>query len=531
MNPLSRFASAMLLMAFAAGAQNHMRMPEEIGHVNLPNSCSAVAGVLLDRGLSLYYSFWYEEARKDFTQAARSDSRCAMAYWGEAISEYQPVEGLPKGAQLHAGQEALARAKNADEQTPREHVYIDALGILFDPATLPKAQSRAESYSAAMERVHVQYPSDLVAATLFALSLLSPELPDDPSLARKRKALEILNQVLSKEPDDPGVTHFIIHASDNPEMASLGLEAAHRYAQIAPASAHALHMPSHIFARLGLWQDDIRSNLASEAAAANHGATMHTGAQNRLHAMEFLQYAYLQTGQNDKARDIVQQAATIKAGDLEPGFESYYGWVEASFPIRLALETSDWPSALKRQPSKDAGRYVLRVESWSHAVAAGHLHDVRAADQAVLDYEATFTKPELIEEEGRFSGQLAETRAWALFAKGDTAGAISLLRPVADHQDRVGKGEVELPAREMLADMLRLSNQPDAALTEYKICLQTDPGRFNALLHAGEVAQVLGRKQEAVGFYKLLLENASAADTSRKKTLAPARAFLSGQHS
>jgi tetratricopeptide (TPR) repeat protein len=162
-------------------------------------------------------------------------------------------------------------------------------------------------------------------------------------------------------------------------------------------------------------------------------------------------------------------------------------------------------------------------------VAAGHLHDVRAADQAVLDYEATFTKSELIEEEGRFSGQLAETRAWALFAKGDTAGAISLLRPVADHQDRVGKGEVELPAREMLADMLRLSNQPDAALTEYKICLQTDPGRFNALLHAGEVAQVLGRKQEATGFYKLLLQNASAADISTTQTLGPARAFLSGQ--
>jgi hypothetical protein len=207
-----------------------------------------------------------------------------MAYWGEAISEYQPVEALPEGAQLHAGQEALARAKNAEEQTPRERAYIEALGILFDPATLPKAKSRAESYSAAMERVHVQYPSDLVAATLFALSLLSPELPDDPSLARKRKALEILNEVLSKEPDDPGVTHFIIHASDNPEMASLGLEAAHRYAQIAPTSAHALHMPSHIFARLGLWQDDIRSNLASEAAAwEQDGAAMHTGAQHRLH--------------------------------------------------------------------------------------------------------------------------------------------------------------------------------------------------------------------------------------------------------
>jgi|SRR4029077_3222602 tetratricopeptide (TPR) repeat protein len=247
--------------------------------------------------------------------------------------------------------------------------------------------------------------------------------------------------------------------------------------------------------------------------------------------MEFLQYAYLQTGQDDKARDIVEQAATIKAGDLDPGFEGYYGWVEASFPIRVALVTSDWSSALKLQPSKDAGRYVLRVESWSHAVAAGHLHDVRAADQPVLEYEATFTKPELIEEESRFSGQLAETLAWALFAKGDTAGAISLLRPVADHQDRVGKGEVELPAREMLADMLRLSNQPDAALTEYKVALQTDPGRFSALLHAGEVAQILGRKREAMGFYKLLLQNTSAADTSTKQTLGPARAFLNGQHS
>ena len=429
----------MLLLAGTSAAQDHMQMREEVGHVHLQTSCSPAVAADLDRGLSLFYSFWYEEARKGFTQAAVADPGCAMAYWGQAISEYQPVESLPEGTQLQGGREYLAKARAASEQSSRERGYIDALGIIFDTTAIPKAGARAGAYSEAMSKIYAANPVDSTATTLYALSLLSPELPDDPTLSRNRAALALLNNVLKQEPDNPGVMHFIIHASDNPALASYGLDAAHRYAQIAPASAHALHMPGHIFARLGLWQDDIKSNLASEAAAENHSSGMHTGAQHRLHAMEFLQYAYLQTGQDSKAEAIIQEAQTIKASDLEPGFEGYYGWVEASFKVRFALETEDWAAALKLMPPTDAGLYVRRVDYWGQAIAAGHLHDRASAAFALSQYEATFTKPELADEEAHQSAQLAEARAWAAFASGDSAKAIAVLRPAADHQDKVSK--------------------------------------------------------------------------------------------
>ena len=506
----------LLLLAGTSVGQDHMQMREEVGHVHLRTSCSPVAAADLDRGLSLFYSFWYEEARKDFTEAVIADPGCAMAYWGQAISEYQPVEGLPEGGQLQAGGEYLVKARAASEQTSREQGYIDALGIVFDSTAIPKAGGRAAAYSEAMSKLHAVNGDDSTATILYALSLLSPELPDDPNLSRNRTALALLNNVLKQEPDNPGVLHFIIHASDNPALASYGLDAARRYARIAPASAHALHMPGHIFARLGLWQDDIKSNLASEAAAENHTGGMHTGAQHRLHAMEFLQYAYLQTGQDDKAKAIIQQARTIKASDIEPGFESYYGWVEASFKVRFALETEDWAGAGKLVPASDAGIYVCRLDYWGQAIAAGHLHNKAAAAFALSQYEATFTKAELTDEEASASAQLAEARAWTAFAFGDSAKAVGLLRPVAEHQDRVGKGEVELPAREMLADILRLSGELADALKEYKISLTTDPGRLTSLVHAEATAYKLNRDHEAAALALQVAHNTTMADPAVK---------------
>ena len=507
------------LLAGSSMAQDHMQMREETGHVHLLTSCSPAVAANLDRGLSLFYSFWYEEARKAFSGAAIADPACAMAYWGQAMSEYQPVENLPEGTQLQGGREYLAKARAASEQTSRERGYIDALGRIFDTPAVPKAGARAGAYSEAMSKLHTANPDDSTAATLYALSLLSPELPDDPSLSRNRAALALLNTVLKQEPDNPGVMHFIIHASDTPALASYGLDAARRYARIAPASAHALHMPGHIFARLGLWQDDIKSNLASKAAAENNSGGMHTGAQHRLHAMEFLQYAYLQTGQDTKANALIQEAQTIKASDLEPGFEGYYGWVEASFKVRFALETEDWAGALKLTPASDAGPYVRRVDYWCQAIAAGHLHDKAAARSALSLYEATFIKAELADEESHSSAQLAEIRAWAAFASGDSKKAVDLLRPAAKHQDKMGKGEVELPAREMLADILRLSGDSTAAFTEYKVSLTTDPGRLSSLLHAEETAYTLNRDREGAALVLEVAHNTAMADRAVKAKL------------
>ena len=289
-----RFRSRIVATALAAclgptcAAEAHdMAMPMEVGHVHLQTSCSARAAVDIDRGVSLLYSFWYDAARRSFQNAEAEQPECAMAWWGEAMSDWQQIERLPEGAVLKAGQAAVARAEAARVRTPREAAYVQAVAIIFNPEAQPDPAARVMGFSNAMGAIAGTYPQDHQAAILHALPLLSGELPDDPNLARSREALAILNQVLPVEPDNPGVIHFIIHATDNPRMAPLGLAAARRYAKIAPASAHAQHMPGHIFARLGLWREDIASNLASKTAA-EQPAALHREAQNRLHAMEFL---------------------------------------------------------------------------------------------------------------------------------------------------------------------------------------------------------------------------------------------------
>ena len=525
--PILAVTAFFLGPAIASAHEHDMDMSVPLGQVHFENSCSPDVKTAIDRGVSLLYSFWYDEARKSFNEVTAQEADCAMGYWGEAMSYYQPVEQLPSGEQLKAGQEAIARAQVASRKTARERGYIDALAVIYDNKAVPAHDARAQRYSDVMRTLSAAYPADHEAAVLYALSLLSPELPDDPDLIRSRKALTILNAVLKVEPDNPGVMHYIIHASDNPQMASLGLDAARRYAQIAPASAHALHMPGHIFARLGLWDEDIRSNLASKTAAESH-SSMHIGAQNRLHAMEFLQYAYLQVGQDDQAKAIAVEASEIQPTELDPGFEDYYPWVEANFPSRLALETRDWGGALALNAVADAAPNAQRVTYWAHAVAAGHLRNRRAAEEAAEKYRATLTPSQLESDKTKPSALFAETRAWALFASGDVDGAVALLRPVADHQDKVGKGEVELPAREMMGDMLRLGGHPAAALREYRTSLRTDPGRFNTLLHAGEVAEELGSRQEATEYYRLLLKNAANPSVGSRRVLGGARSFLWG---
>jgi tetratricopeptide (TPR) repeat protein len=361
------------------------------------------------------------------------------------------------------------------------------------------------------------------------MSLLKDGMPADPDLARTRKALAILNDVLQAEPDNPGVAHFIIHATDNPQMASLGLIAARRYAKVAPAAPHALHMPGHIFARLGLWDEVISSNLASEKAA-EQPSLIHTEAQNRLHAMEFLQYAYLQTGQEAKAADVVRKAATISQADFGPGFRQYWSLKEAGFPARQMLETRAWPAALALVPAPGSDRLAQQITYWAQSIAAGHLRNALAAERSLAAYEATFSSADLNAMKVHPRAQWAEVKAWTLFAEGNANAAVALLRPVAYLQDHVGKGETELPAREMMGDMLRLVGRLEDALREYRLSLLADPGRLNTLLHAGEVAEKLGLKSEASTYYRLLSTNTKHVSPSLMSK-RPLPSHLSGSRS
>jgi hypothetical protein len=530
MNRVTSFVSALAIWSLSYGAAlpqtPGMDMPTQVGRVEFQNSCSPRVKKHLDTGVAALYSFWFAESHQVFERVTTEEPDCAIAYWGVAMSDYEQIEGrsLPEGVQLAEGQAAIASGKAAARQTPREAAYFNAIAIIFDANGIPDHDQRVQRFSAAMGAISATYPSDRQAAVIYAMSLLKDGMPADPDLVRTRKALAILNGILQAEPNNPGVAHFIIHATDNPQMASLGLQAARRYAKLAPAAPHALHMPGHIFARLGLWDEDIRSNLASQRAA-EQPSLIHTEAQNRLHAMEFLQYAYLQTGQDAKAANVAREAATISQADFGPGFRQYWPLKEAGFPSRQALETRDWPAALASEPASGSDVLARQIIYWTRSVAAGHLRNAHAAERALAAYEATLSSSDLNAIKLHPRAQWAEAKAWTLFAEGQTDAAVALLRPIADRQDHIGKGELELPAREMMGDMLRLAERSADALHEYRLSLLADPGRLNTLLHAGEIAESLGLRPEASTYYSLLIANTRDASPLSSQALAPARSF------
>jgi tetratricopeptide (TPR) repeat protein len=390
--------------------------------------------------------------------------------------------------------------------------------------------ARAKRYSDAMETLAAAYPDDIEAQIFYALSLLYSTPPGDVTLVNPRHAVAILNPLLKRLPDHPGIAHYLIHACDNPAMAQDGLAAARRYAEIAPAAPHALHMPAHIYARLGLWQDDIRSNLASKAASEVKTGPR-VGAENRLHAMEFLEYAYLQTGHDKEARSILREALTVKASDVDPQVNDYYPSVEARYPALFAIETHDWAAAARLRPVKGTYWFIQQPAILAHAIAAAHVRDAQAARDAAAAIDALIPKgvPEL-QAGGSAATVSDEIHAWSAFTQGDIDGAIARLRPVADRQARAGKGEVELPAREMLAEMESMAGRTEAALQEYQTSLASDPNRYNGLLGAAQAAEKLGQTGVAAGYYRTLLETCAGANGAAVRALAHAREFLARAH-
>lgn len=518
-------ACALLPGAQARSLDQTAGTPERLGSVEFEISCEPAVKAEFNAGVALLHSFWYEAAADRFAKVVAADPRCAMAYWGEAMTGFPQVNGWPEAAAVAAAERALASADAATERTSREAAWIHALHVFYDGYRREDARTQAKAYSEAMAALAAAYPEDLEAQVFYALALLAADPRDDVALVNPRKAYAILAPLLTQHPDHPGIAHYIIHACDNPQMAQQGLAAAHRYASIAPAAPHALHMPGHIFARLGLWPDDVRSNLASRAAAEHPGG-MHMGAENRLHAMEFLEYAYLQMGQDEEARVIVTQARAIDAADVDPRYPTYYAIVQARFPSLYAIETQDWPMAAGLEPVAGANANSQALTLLAHATAAGHRHDRRAAEDAQRALEK-LARQDARSTTGTLGSTLPdEIGAWAAFTRGDFAHARKLLQALADRQDRVGKGEVELPAREMLADMLSLRGETAAALSTYQQSLHSDPNRFNALLGAGQAAERLGEPALAAQYYRTLLANCTGATGAAKTRLAHASAVV-----
>ena len=503
----------LLALLSCAHAHEHMGAPTsaELGVVSFQTSCKPKVQSDFNRGVALLHSFWHEEARRAFEKVATADPDCAMAYWGEAMASFHLYSSTPTAADLAAGQESLAKADAASETSARESAYIHAVHVLYEGYKPLDHLIYEQRFADAMRELASAHPRDLDASAFYALALLASDPPDDVALANAKTAVAILYPLFRKHPEHPGLAHYIIHACDHPQMAQQGLEAARRYASIAPAAPHALHMPSHIFARLGLWSDDIRSNLASKAASERTDVG-HIGAENRLHAMEFLEYAYLQRDQTTQARAIVAEAQTIKSS--ETAYADYYLSVEARFPALFAIETRDWAMAASLAPVPGAHWYSEGQTLLAHAMAAGHMNDAEAGNAAEERFKSLLaTTPLPALPVGSSSASLRdEIYAWAAFARKDADSALGLLRPVADRQAQTGKGEVELPAREMLAEMLLLQGRASESLAEYQLSLRSDPNRLSAVLGATKAAEAAGQRAVAGKYERQMLKILSDAN-------------------
>ena len=492
----------------------------QLGTVHFPISCAASVQKPFARGVALLHSFWYEEAEKEFLQIAKDDPACAMVHWGVAMSLWHQLWNEPDAKVIARGLDEVNTAKKLGKKaTAREKAYIDAIAAFYSNSEKQDHQARAKAYSGAMKKVYASYPDDHEAATFYALSLLASDPHDDQTFANRKQAAAILEKLFATEPDHPGVAHYLIHSYDKPQLAQLGIPAARRYAQVAPAAPHALHMPSHIFARVGLWQDDINSNLAS-IAATRKTAAMHMGGEgHQFHAMDFLFYAYLQSGREADARALMDDVKAMpEMHDMYGvGFDPHLA-TEAHFAALYPLEMRDWATAAALTPVAVPGTAEDSVGYWAKAIGAAHLHqpeevrkDLRAIEaihqQLVADKKKDFA--EAVDTDRK------QAEAWLAFAEGKYDDAVEALRPMADKEDALGDEPQGIPTREMIADMLLEAKRPQQALAEYQTDLKLNPNRFNGLYGAARAAELAGKQSEANEYYALLLKDCDGSNSTR----------------
>jgi hypothetical protein len=540
MRRIARFLMVLVALTWAAthgAAQSaESSAPERLGTVSFELSCSPSVQAPFNRGVALLHDFWYGEAKRQFETIAHDDPSCAMAHWGIAMSIYHQIWNRPDEDTMAQGQAETQKATAPAAKTAREREYVAALGRFYQPGQ-QDYQARAEAYSAAMGELYRHYPKDTDAGAFYALSLLAAEAPGDTSLAQQHKALAVLNPLFSVYPDHPGVVHYIIHACDTPSLAADGLAAAKHYGEIAPSGAHAVHMPGHIFARLGMWQEDIKANLASVAASQAAQARQESDGMDQFHSDAFLLYAYLQSGQEARAQSVVHDA-TAQLSRLEAMPEMSSHFMQSMFPyyrIELpaiySLELRDWKAAAALEPLAGASPETQVLTYWARIVADGHLRQAEQARADLAAYDALLAqvrqgKHAYYADSTGARIERGEILAWVAFAKGDQGEALKQMRASADLQDKVGQGEVDIPAREMLADMLLEYRQPLQALAEYERALKQSPKRFNGLFNAGMAAETLGDKTKAMKYYVALLESTGNGAQSARPEIDHVKNFV-----
>jgi hypothetical protein len=511
---------------------------EKLGHVHFPISCNSAVQVEFDRAVAMLHSFWYEKAGQAFSEIATKEPSCAMAYWGLAMTFYHPLWESPNAEALKNGWAAVEKARTIGATNERERDYIAAIETFYKDYAGADHATRALAYEKAMEQLRGRYPDDHEAAIFYSLALIASAqaLPADKTYAREKKAAGILNEVLSKETEHPGAIHYLIHAYDSPPLANLALNAARNYAKIAPAVPHALHMPSHIFTRLGLWQESLQSNIASEAAAKKFAAESHMeGAwDEQLHAMDYLMYAYLQGAQDKQAKAVLDELYQISKTTPE-NFKVAYAFT--AIPARYAVERHRWSDAAKlkiypenfpwsRFPWAEAIIYFAR------GVGAAHCADTstaRHSAEKLAALENTLTEAKDSYWANQVEIQRLAASAWLAYAEKRNEEAVKLMRSAADVEDASEKRPVTpgpiVPAREMLGDMLLDLGKPGEALKEFEVALTTSPNRFGSLSGAAKATKSLGDAQKTRSFYSKLVATCNQADSDRAE-LQEANAFL-----
>lgn len=491
----------LLLAGQLAHGQQHAahEAKETLGTVEFPVSCTAEAQQSFTRGVALLHSFTYDESEEAFRAAAAKDAQCAMAHWGLAMTQYHQLwEPYAGPAELKRGSAEIQAARGLTPGTPREKDYIDALEVFYEGWEQRSHAARAHAYRDAMRDVHARNPKDQEAAIFYALALVATASPEDKSYAQQSEAAAILEPIFAAHADHPGAAHYLIHAYDYPGLASQGVAAARVYSKIAPDLPHALHMPSHIFTRLGLWQDSISSNIASAAAARKHGDP-----GEEFHALDYLTYAYLQLGRYDdaeKIRDHLPVPENVKTTSL---FKINYA--KAAIRARCALEQKHWTEAEKLAPESGVQPQVAAIYSWAAALGAAHTGHVEAARGHAEELRKLVA---VLQEKGDayWTGManilIEEAAGWIAFAEHRNRDALRLLREAADHEDVTEKHPVTpgavRPARELLGDLLMELQQPKEALEAYKKVLAVAPGRRNATSGAAEAARI-GDSRKAAG--------------------------------
>src|SRR5262245_11317300 len=501
--------------------------PSGLGTVSFPTSCSSAAQPHIERGVALLHSFQYEEAGQEFEVGATRDTSCAMCHWGEAMTRFHPLSGeWPTAAIFDTARGDIIRAQRTGSPTFRERGYIAAIAAFFDASPSPDRRGRLRAYARQFERLHRQFPDDGEAAAFYALSLVTLANEGVDDLGNRRRAINILHPLVRQQPNHPGAAHYLIHATDRPELARLGLEAARRYADIAPDSSHALYMPSHIFVRLGLWDEAIATNVRAAAAGA-HAVMEHRGDYTyQIHAMEFLNYAYLQRGLEAKAREQHDTVSTVPGASEKEKIAD-----RALFVGRAAIELHRWQEAAALAvPDLDPS--WLSDAYWARTIGAARTRNIGGARNNLTKYRDSIRA--LLAGRGPDAripptvriAQL-EAEGWVAFAEGRRDEALRVLRQAATLEaEEVGESVV-VPAREMLADLLIELGRPAAALREYESILKAAPNRFNTLLGAARASMAVGDRSKARAYYQLLLAVAAAA--ADREELRDARAFVNGR--